>query len=360
MLEKLIVNLKNNEYPIYIGFDLFSIKNIFFPIQSYTQVVIITNKIIFNLWNSSISYFLSKLRVKFSNITINDGEIYKNITIVEKIVSKLLEKSYSRDTVLIALGGGVIGDLSGFIASIYQRGIRFIQIPTTLLAQVDASIGGKTSVNHILGKNMIGSFWQPSSVIINLNFLSTLPKNQLISGMAEIVKYAISFDKKFFDWLEKNIKLLLDLDQKALFYCINKCCRIKKHIVEKDEKEINDRMLLNLGHTYGHAIETFLGYGKWLHGEAISVGMVMAAKTSELLGFLNKIDFIRIVTLLKRIGLPVTGPKNMCFQSYMLSFRRDKKVVSGLLRFVLPVSIGKVKIFSDVSEDVLISVIQKF
>ncbi|AAO27186.1 3-dehydroquinate synthase [Buchnera aphidicola str. Bp (Baizongia pistaciae)] len=353
-----MVNLGKDTYPVYIGSNLLEISNIFFPIESNTQVAIITNDVVFKIWNKKITYYLHKLGAQVKNVIISDGEIYKNIDTVEIILSTLLKYSYCRDAVLIALGGGVIGDITGFVASIYQRGIKFVQIPTTLLAQVDASIGGKTSVNHVLGKNMIGSFWQPSSVIINFDFLNTLPRRQLISGIAEIVKYAVSFDVNFFNWLEENLERVLKLDYSALSYCINRCCEIKISIVEKDEKEIHDRMLLNLGHTYGHAIETFLGYGTWLHGEAVSVGIVMASKTSELLGFMKDNDITRIISLLQRVGLPISGPKNMSFESYISNFKRDKKVISGKLRMVLPVFIGNVKIFSNVHENILMSVIK--
>lgn len=259
---------------------------------------------------------------------------------------------------LIALGGGVIGDLTGFAAAIYQRGVRFIQIPTTLLSQVDASVGGKTGVNHLLGKNMIGSFWQPSSVIIDINFLKKLPYNELVSGMAEVIKYAIVFDEKFFHWLEENIKNLLLLDNSLIPYCIKKCCELKAKIISLDERENNFRALLNFGHTYGHAIEAHSGYGNWLHGEAISVGMVMASRASEIMGFLNKTDYKRILSLLKKTGLPIQGPKNMSAASYLPYMMRDKKVISGEIRLVLPISIGKAKIYSGIDKNVILNSIK--
>ncbi|XBC44318.1 MAG: 3-dehydroquinate synthase [Buchnera aphidicola (Schlechtendalia peitan)] len=353
MLQRIKVVLNHCTYYINIGPSLFELDNILSPLQSGDKIMLISNDVIFNIWGNDLCSYLKKIEVQVDYTILPDGECSKNINSIEHIISKLLKNLHGRDTILIALGGGVIGDITGFVASIYQRGIKFIQIPTTLLSQIDASIGGKTSINHVLGKNMIGSFWQPVSVIINLDYLSTLPKKQLISGMAEVIKYAIIFDSDFFNWLEENIDSVLMLDHKKLSYCVRKCCEIKKTIVEKDEREDNDRALLNLGHTYGHAIETYLGYGKWLHGEAVSVGMVMASETSVILGLLSISEKNRIVNLLSKIGLPTHGPKNMNFISYFENFLRDKKVLSGILRLILPVSIGKAVIYSDVKKSTL-------
>ncbi|XBC43276.1 MAG: 3-dehydroquinate synthase [Buchnera aphidicola (Meitanaphis flavogallis)] len=356
-MEKLKVTLGNRAYYINIGSSVFKIENIFFPLTSGDQVMLVTNNIVSNIWKNNFVYHLKKLGVKINCVILPDGEVTKNIGSMEYIISELLKHLHGRDTTLIALGGGVIGDITGFVASVYQRGVRFIQVPTTLLSQVDASIGGKTSINHVLGKNMIGSFWQPSSVIINLDYLSTLPKNQLVSGIAEVIKYAVLFDDIFFNWLEENIDLVLKLDEIAISYCVKRCCEIKKVIIEQDERENNSRILLNLGHTYGHAIETHLGYGKWLHGEAVSVGMIMAAETSVLLGILDVCEKNRIVDLLNKVGLPIKGPKNMAFNSYYENFLRDKKVASGVVRLVLPTSIGKAMIYSNVKKNILISAI---
>ncbi|XBC40199.1 MAG: 3-dehydroquinate synthase [Buchnera aphidicola (Nurudea ibofushi)] len=353
ILKKLEVILGSRTYFIHIGSSIFISDNIFSPLKSDDKVMLVSSNIIFKIWGNSVCSCLKNLGVKLDCCILPDGESSKNFSSVDRIVSKLLKNFHGRDTVLIALGGGVIGDITGFVASIYQRGIKFIQIPTTLLSQVDASIGGKTSVNHVLGKNMIGSFWQPTSVIVNLDFLSTLPKNQLISGMAEVIKYAIAFDSDFFNWLEENIDFVLKLDMKALSYCIYKCCVIKKMIVEQDEREHHFRALLNFGHTYGHAIETHLGYGKWLHGEAVSVGMVMASETSVLLGLLSIFEKNKIVNLLKKTGLPIYGPDNMNFDSYFKNFMRDKKVMSGIVRLILPISIGKSVIRSNISKSIL-------
>ncbi|XBC37621.1 MAG: 3-dehydroquinate synthase [Buchnera aphidicola (Meitanaphis microgallis)] len=356
-MDKLEVFLGSRTYCINIGSAIFDTENIFSPLRSGDQVMLVTNNIVANIWKNSVYFHLKKLGIKIDCVVLPDGEATKNVGSMEYIISELLKNLHGRDTTLIALGGGVIGDISGFVASIYQRGVRFIQVPTTLLSQVDASIGGKTSINHVLGKNMIGSFWQPTSVIINLDCLSTLPKNQLISGMAEVIKYAIIFDHAFFDWLDENINYVLKLDPIAIAYCVRKCCEIKKIIVEQDERENGFRALLNLGHTYGHAIEAHLGYGTWLHGEAVSVGIVMASETSVLLGLLSVFERDRIINLLNKVGLPTKCPKSMVVSSYYEKFLRDKKVISGIIRLVLPTAIGKAMIYSNVEKDVLMSVI---
>lgn len=358
IVERLKVVLGKRSYPISIGSNIIQEDDIFWPLQPGNQGMLVTNKTLANLLKDKVLFHLRKSGIKIDQVILSDGEQYKTLNEMELIISALLEKKHSRDTTLIALGGGVIGDLVGFAASVYQRGVRFIQIPTTLLSQVDASIGGKTAVNHLLGKNMIGSFWQPSSVIIDIDCLKTLPYTELLSGMAEVIKYAIIFDEHFFSWLEEHVEEILSLNHTAMSYCIKTCCTLKSQLIALDERENNLRALLNLGHTYGHAIEVHAGYGNWLHGEAISVGIVMAARTSELLGYLTKQDFKRIITLLKRIGLPIKGPKNMSAASYLPYMMRDKKVISGEIRLVLPISIGKAKIYSNVDKNIILSAIK--
>ncbi|AAM68062.1 3-dehydroquinate synthase [Buchnera aphidicola] len=357
-MEQLKVVLGKRSYPINIGSSIIQEDNIFWPLNPGNQAMLITNKTLANLFKDKVFFHLRKSGIKIDQVILSDGEQFKTLNEMEVIISALLEKKHSRDTTLIALGGGVIGDLTGFSASIYQRGVRFIQIPTTLLSQVDASVGGKTGVNHLLGKNMVGSFWQPSSVIIDINFLKTLPYNELVSGMAEVIKYAVIFDANFFEWLEENIENLLLLNDELMSYCIKKCCELKAQIIALDERENNFRALLNFGHTYGHAIEAHAGYGSWLHGEAISVGMVMASRTSELIGCLKKTDYKRILSLLKKAGLPVKGPKNMSAASYLPYMMRDKKVISGEMRLVLPISIGKAKIYSGIDKNIILSAIK--
>jgi 3-dehydroquinate synthase len=358
IVEKINVILNKRSYPITIGSGLFENDGIFWPLQSGDQAMLVTNKTLANLWKDKVLYELRKSGIKVDQVILSDGEQYKTVNETEVIISSLLEKNHGRDTTLIALGGGVIGDITGFAASIYQRGVRFIQIPTTFLSQVDASVGGKTGVNHILGKNMIGTFWQPSSVIINLDCLNTLSSAELISGLSESIKYAIIFDEIFFSWIEENLHALLTLKEKEITYCIKRCCEIKSQIISLDERELNSRALLNLGHTYGHAIESHSGYGNWLHGEAISVGIVMAARTSEILGYLKKNEIKRIITLLNRVGLPTKGPKNMPPSSYLPYIMRDKKVISGTVRLILPIQIGKAKIQSGVDKNIILSAIK--
>jgi len=358
-LKQLKVILGKRSYPISIGSNIIQKDDIFWPLKPGNQAMLVTNKTLANLLKDKVLYHLRKSGIKIDQVILSDGEQYKTLNEMELIISALLEKKHTRDTTLIALGGGVIGDLTGFAASVYQRGVAFIQIPTTLLAQVDASVGGKTAVNHLLGKNMIGSFWQPASVIIDIDCLKTLPQKELVSGIAEVIKYAIVFDEKFYSWLEENIENILSLDHEIMSYCIKKCCELKSKIISLDERENNFRALLNLGHTYGHAIETHAGYGNWLHGEAISVGIVMAARTSKILGYLKETDFKRIITLLKRTGLPVKGPKNMSAASYIPYMMRDKKVISGEIRLVLPLSIGKSEIYNHVDKNIILTAIKE-
>ncbi|VFP88759.1 3-dehydroquinate synthase [Buchnera aphidicola (Cinara piceae)] len=361
MIEKIHVNLNLNSYNIYIGNQLLDDISISSVFLNHKNSVIVTNETIYNilLKNKANSNFYNYIKdIKF--FLIQDGEYYKNFKTVESIISFLLNQQYGRDLSLIALGGGVVGDITGFVASIYQRGINFFQIPTTLLAQVDASIGGKTGINHALGKNMIGSFWQPKGVLIDINFLSTLPKKHFISGIAEIIKYAIIFDNNFFMWLEKNLLKILQLEENKLLFCIKKCCELKASIIENDEKENGSRAFLNLGHSFAHAIETYSGYGKWLHGNAVSVGIVMASYLSFQLGILKKDDLFKIINIFYNIGLPIKGPKHMKPNDYLILMSRDKKVLNGIMRFILPISIGKVKIFSSIDKNILLNAIKKF
>lgn len=360
-MKKITINCKNKKYTINISSGLISNLNDLLFFDEKDKVMIVTNKTLSIIYLNKIKNILEKNGAKIDFIVIPDGEKFKSLSTADTIFTELLHKMYNRDSTLIALGGGVIGDLTGFVAATYQRGIKFIQIPTTLLSQVDASIGGKTGVNHVNGKNMIGVFHQPESVIIDLNFLYTLPLRELKSGIAEVIKYSIIFDEKFFIWIEKNIDLLLSLNKYALEYCVMRCCELKAQAVEKDEKELNSRMVLNLGHTYGHAIETFMGYnGDWLHGEAISVGMIMAAHASFLINKISKNDFNRIVTLISKIGLPTKGPNGMLVENYIFNMMHDKKVISNKIRMILPVKIGKVKIFDNLNKELIIKSIKNF
>ncbi|WP_343189421.1 3-dehydroquinate synthase [Buchnera aphidicola] len=358
-MKKIDVNLNDRSYSIFIGSNIFIKKNIFNKLKFGKKVLLITNFFLFNLYKKKILKLLNFLNIKVDKIIIKDNEKFKSFKTVKLIIKKLLKKKHTRETTLISLGGGVIGDITGFVASIYQRGVKFIQIPTTLLSQVDASIGGKTGINHKFGKNMIGTFWQPISVWIDLNILKTLPKKQLISGLAEVIKYAIIFDKKFFKWLENNILNILKLKKKYLMYCIKKCCKLKSSIISSDEFDYGNRALLNFGHTFGHAIESYFNYEKWLHGEAVSLGMVVASYISEFLGYLKHSSVNRIINLLKKVGLPVNLPKDVSYFSYFPYIIRDKKNTNGIVKFILPLSLGKAKIFNNINKNIIIAAIKK-
>jgi 3-dehydroquinate synthase len=359
MLKKIFVSLKKKSYPIVIGFNIFNELDFLSYFCSQKEYILITNNNkLLQTWSSKIIKIFKENNFKIDFIQIPDGESYKSIKEVNYIIKELLKRNCGRDSVLIAFGGGVIGDITGFVASIYQRGIEFIQIPTTLLAQVDASVGGKTGVNHSLGKNMIGTFWQPAIVIIDLFFLSTLSKRELFSGFSEVVKYSIIFDKKFFIWLEKNFLKLINLDNESLLYCVRKCCELKAKIVSLDEKEKNHRALLNFGHTYGHAIESYTNYNFFLHGEAISIGMIVASRTSEILGFLKKITVNRIISLFKKFNLPIFFPKDIPLLNYISYMKRDKKNFSKKIRLILPHKIGLVKIHDNINKKIIFSAIK--
>lgn len=347
-MEQITVDLGDRSYPITIGAELFSDSAYFSFLKPNKKVVVISNVTVAPLYAKKIVSIIEKQGCDVSILELPDGEKYKSLATFEQVMSFLLEGNYSRDVTLVALGGGVIGDLVGFVAACYQRGVDFIQIPTTLLSQVDSSVGGKTAVNHPLGKNMIGAFYQPKSVIIDTNCLATLPDREFAAGMAEVIKYGIIYDQAFFIWLEENLDKLYAQDEQALTYAIARCCAIKAEVVSLDEKESGIRALLNLGHTFGHAIEAELGYGNWLHGEAVSAGTVMAAKTAHLQSLITEQQLNRIIAILERAKLPIHTPESMSFDDFMKHMMRDKKVLSGKLRLILPTGIGCSEVVSDV------------
>ncbi|NBC99118.1 3-dehydroquinate synthase [Atlantibacter hermannii] len=356
-MEQLTVTLGERSYPITIAAGLFNQPASFWPLRAGDQTMLVTNETLAPLYLDKVRQVLEQAGVNVDQVILPDGEQHKSLAVLETVFSALLEKPHGRDTTLVALGGGVIGDLTGFAAACYQRGVRFIQVPTTLLSQVDSSVGGKTAVNHPLGKNMIGAFYQPASVVVDLDCLKTLPPRELSSGLAEVIKYGIILDGEFFDWLEANLDAVMALDTTAMAYCIRRCCELKAEVVAADERESGLRALLNLGHTFGHAIEAEMGYGNWLHGEAVAAGMVMAARTAQRLGQFGEQDIQRIITLLKRAGLPVNGPQSMSPAAYLPHMMRDKKVLAGELRLVLPLAIGKSEVRGGVSHDLVLSAI---
>lgn len=354
------VELKERRYPIIIGAGLLTDPASYAPLKSGDKVMIVSNPTVATHYLSTVTETLTKLGCQVDSVLIPDGEKYKTLESLNLIFTALLEKNHNRDTTLIALGGGVIGDVAGFAAASYQRGIRFIQIPTTLLAQVDSSVGGKTAVNHPLGKNMIGAFYQPVSVIVDTNTLHTLDKREVSAGLAEVIKYGAIFDLAFFEWLEKHIDDLVALQQNELEYCIQRCCQLKADVVARDETEKGDRALLNLGHTFGHAIEARMGYGVWLHGEAVSVGMLEAAALSHILGDLDAQDVARLEKLLARANLPTVSPDGMEPAEYLPYMWRDKKVLSGQLRLILLKSLGQAYVSAKATESQVLESIERF
>lgn len=357
-MEKVTVSLGDRSYPITIAPGLFNDPQAFQPLKANDKTLIVTNETLAPLYLDKITRSLVANGIAVDSVILPDGEQFKTLATLDRVYTALLEKPYGRDATLIALGGGVIGDLTGFAAATYQRGIRFIQIPTTLLSQVDSSVGGKTAVNHPLGKNMIGAFYQPASVIVDIDCLRSLPARELSSGLAEVIKYGIILDREFFIWLEENIEDLLALNPQALEYCIRRCCELKAMVVAADEHEHGMRALLNLGHTYGHAIETEMGYGNWLHGEAVAAGMMMAAQAALRLQLVNENDLQRIKHLLLKANLPVNGPEQMSAEAYLPHMLRDKKVIGGQLRLVLPTSIGSSEVRSGIDHNIVLASIE--
>ncbi len=355
-MERLKVELGERSYPIEIAAGLLQHAEVLTQTIKGKRVMIVTNTVVAPLYLERITQLLSGYQVE--HLILPDGEAYKNLATFERIMSALLETNHGRDTTLIALGGGVIGDVVGFAAASYQRGIPFIQVPTTLLSQVDSSVGGKTAVNHPLGKNMIGAFYQPKHVVIDTECLQTLPAREFAAGMAEVIKYGIIWDVEFFCWLEANMSRLQAQEPAALAYAIRRCCEIKADVVGQDETEHGVRALLNLGHTFGHAIEGEKGYGNWLHGEAVAAGTMLAAWTAQARGDLTEQDVARIRALLLAANLPVQAPPEMDFAAFIRHMRRDKKVLEGKLRLVLPVGIGHAQVVADVSDAELLAVIE--
>ena len=352
------VELQERRYPILIGNGLLQDERSY-PVKRGDRVMIVTNPTVAQFYLDTVTFALKKRGCEVDHVLLPDGEKYKTLESLNLIFTALLQGNHGRDTIIIALGGGVIGDVAGFAAASYQRGVRLIQIPTTLLSQVDSSVGGKTAVNHELGKNMIGAFYQPSMVIIDTHTLGTLPKREVNAGLAEVIKYGAILDYEFFEWLEAYIDELVALNNESLQHCIARCCQIKADVVARDETEKGDRALLNLGHTFGHAIETHLGYGNWLHGEAVSTGMMMAASLSGQLGDISVADVSRLEKLLARANLPTLSPDSMQPEDYLPHMMRDKKVLAGKLRLVLLKSLGQAYIATDTDKDLVLNAIKR-
>ncbi|MCG6965877.1 MAG: 3-dehydroquinate synthase [Chromatiaceae bacterium] len=344
-MRTLTVALGERAYPIVIGADLIGDSARYRPYIPGKQVMIVTNETVAPLYLARVEAALTGYQV--ATVVLPDGEQYKTLGVLDQVYTALLEQRFDRRCTLVALGGGVVGDMTGFAAASYQRGVNFIQVPTTLLSQVDSSVGGKTGVNHPLGKNMIGAFHQPQCVIIDTATLDTLPDRELSAGLAEVIKYGLISDAEFFVWLEQNMPALMARDAAALSYAIERSCADKAAVVAADERESGQRALLNLGHTFGHAIETGMGYGSWLHGEAVGAGMCMAAAMSRRLGWLSEQQFRRVERLVAAAGLPVGPPDSISPDRFMALMAVDKKVLDGQMRLVLLQDIGRSVVTAD-------------
>ena len=348
------VDLGDRSYPIYIGSGLLKDAKIITSHIKTKTICIVSNTTVSKLYLKNIKNLLDNYQIV--EAIIDDGEEFKNNASLNHIYSKLLENQCNRDTTILALGGGVVGDIAGYAAATFLRGIPFVQIPTTLLAQVDSSVGGKTGINHSLGKNMIGAFYQPQAVVIDLNVLKTLDNRQISAGLAEVIKYGLIWDKDFFKYLEMNIENLKLLDFKHLEHVIYRSCEIKAKVVSEDEKESGIRAILNLGHTFGHAIEKCLGYGVWLHGEAVGCGMVLAAEMSLAQGWLSESEFNRVKELISQANLPIEKP-NIDYENFIGAMKLDKKNKDKEIYLVLQQGIGKAIVTNEYSSDALDDVI---
>jgi 3-dehydroquinate synthase len=351
-MKNLTVDLGDRSYPIFIDENLITQPEIWSKfITKKGKAVIVTNTTVKQWYLDPLENSLRSLGLTVLSLVLPDGEKYKNLESYNTIMTFLLENNCGRDTTLFALGGGVIGDLTGFAASSFQRGVDFIQVPTTLLSHVDSSVGGKTGINHPLGKNMIGAFYQPKAVIIDLNCLKTLPSRELAAGMAEVIKYGIIWDIDFFEFLEQHTDDIWNLNKQVLAEVIFNCCSIKAEVVHIDEKEGGLRAILNLGHTFGHAIETYMGYGVWLHGEGVSAGTVIAARLAKYRGKISDDDFSRICELLKANKLPVDKPDEMQVEDFLKLMVHDKKTKNGKVRYIVPDCLGHASMYDNVTED---------
>lgn len=356
-MQQLIVELGSRSYPIYVGSNALSaLSDTLAPFLNQ-QLFIVTNDVVGPLYLEQLKQQLSHHDVAVFSMA--DGEGAKTLATWQQAMDALLATGYSRDCTVLALGGGVVGDLAGFVAATFHRGVDFVQVPTTLLSQVDSSVGGKTAVNHPQGKNLVGAFHQPRAVCIDTKFLQTLPQRELSAGLAEVIKYGIMADESFFTWLESNIEQLVAVDEAALTTAIMQSCACKASVVSEDEREQGKRALLNLGHTFGHAIEAAQGYGNWLHGEAVAAGMAIACDISVMHGFLTERDYSRVLALLHAAKLPVSAPDDMQWAQWQQLMLKDKKVKGGKVRFILPRGLGDAVITEKVTEQHLIEAVNR-
>ena len=353
------VELGERTYPIHIGAGLLGNTELYKPHIKGAKVFIITNETVAPLCLDKVESALAPI-VEVHPSILPDGESHKRLSTIESIVDQMLSVPCDRKTTVVALGGGVVGDIAGFTAACYQRGIRFIQVPTTLLAQVDSSVGGKTGVNHPLGKNMIGAFHQPVCVIADSEILISLPEREFCAGLAEVIKYGLIRDLEFFEWLENNIELLLQRESNAVAYAVEQSCRNKAAVVAEDETESGIRAILNFGHTFGHAIETGLNYKEWLHGEAVAAGMVMAGELSVRLDMLSNQENQRIKPLLKKAKLPISPPRHLNAKDFKSIMAVDKKAEAGTVKFIVLNQLGDAQVTSDYDNEILESTLASF
>ena len=358
-MQEIRVELGERSYNISIGNNILDgIGDALKSLDLSPKVAVVSNPTVLELYGERVSDSIKEAGFDLLTVTIPDGEEYKDLLWLQHIYDELLSHKLDRSSALIALGGGVIGDMTGFAASTYMRGIAYIQVPTTLLAQVDSSVGGKTGVNHKLGKNMIGTFWQPRLVWVDIETLGTLPRRELLAGLAEVIKYGVIYDRELFDFLADNRDRILDLDSAALTHVVQRSCGIKAEVVAKDEREAGLRSILNYGHTIGHAIETVTEYRRFLHGEAVAIGMYLEARLSRMLNLIDEGQVSQIKDVIDSYGLPSEKPANINAHSIFLSMQLDKKAVAGELKFVLPEKIGSVRMHKGVSEDLLREVLR--
>lgn len=353
-MEKVHIDLQSHSYDICIGHALPFGELVKQALPKHHDLMIVTNSTVAPLYLQQVATSLEAQGFRCCNCILSDGEHFKNVESYMQIMSALLNEGFGRDCAIVALGGGVVGDMAGFAAATYQRGVDFVQIPTTLLAMVDSSVGGKTAINHPAGKNMIGAFYQPKLVIADLDFLKTLPEREIAAGMAEVIKYGVIFSEEFFDYLAEHVESL------DYAYVVKRCCEFKAAVVAKDEKEKGLRALLNYGHTFGHAIEVGMGYGAYLHGEAVAVGMLIAAFIAANTKNLPNEVVDKLACVLPQYNLPIAIPKEMSAADFMQHMRHDKKVKSGKINYVLPTAMGAADVFSDLDDSKICSLIDLF
>ena len=356
-MRDIVVGLGERSYHINIGTGLNYGEIARLALPKFQDLMVVSNDTVAPLYMDLVKSELEKNGFKVRQCILKDGECYKTVESWMQILTSLLEEGFGRDSAVVALGGGVVGDMAGFAAACYQRGIPVMQIPTTLLSMVDSSVGGKTAFNHPLGKNMIGAFHQPVAVAADILMLKSLPEREIACGMGEIVKTGVIYDAKFFEYLEEHAELVFEHDEEVISHIVQRCCEIKAEVVSKDEEEHGLRAILNFGHTFGHAIEAFLGFGTWLHGEGVGLGMVIASFLACKRGYISEGAYERIRKLIVRCHLPDRIPETMQAEDFIRLMRHDKKVRNGKIRYVLPQGIGKVGLYSDVSDEEVISLI---